>query len=400
MKSRAKTTHLRLRAIPLIISVACSPEKLHQDSANDRPAPVDVSLPPHFPPLPTPLPTQAQADLGRFLFHDFRLSENGKRSCGICHEGKKGYTDGFVTAVGATNEVHTRNTLSLLNLAWRGPLTWRAPSLTDLTEQMDTPLFGTHPIEMGADPDTVARRIAEIPLYPPLFAAAYPDHETPITLENLQAAIVAYEILIVAGDTPYDRYLLGDESALGGDALAGRALFYSERLGCGGCHGGLFFNLPADATGEPLADTPEYVNIGMYNIDGRGGLPPEETGLYALTGDPADMGRFRVPSLRGVAETGPWGHDGSFHALGDILDAYARGGRLLVGGPWPGDGAQSPYKDPRITGFALSETEKEQMLAFLSALTDAGANARPYLQTPFCPADPDLDDAGCVPVVP
>lgn len=359
---------------------------------------VDLDLPPHFPDFPHPVPTQAQAELGRLLFHDFRLSVDDARSCGICHEGKKGYTDGFAKAVGALGDAHTRNTLSLLNLAWRGPLTWVKPGLMDLGEQMQVPLYGIHPVEMGTDPDTLPTRLAGIELYPPAFAAAHPGDAEPITVANVEAALLAYELLTIAGDTPYDRHLLGEPDALSADAAAGMALFFSERLGCGGCHGGLFLNLPADATGEPTADTPEYLNIGMYNVDGEGGLPAEETGLHAFTGEPADMGRFRVPSLRGVAETGPWGHDGSFPSLGDVIDAYARGGRLLVGGPYPGDGARSPHKDPRITGFEISDAEKAQLIAFLEALTDEEANARPFLQTPWCPDEPESGDAGCLPV--
>lgn len=382
-----------------LLLLGCTPAtrpKASRDSGGQ--ALVDLALPPHFPDFRHPVPTQAEAELGRLLFHDFRLSVDDARSCGICHEGKKGYTDGFAKAVGALGDAHTRNTLSLLNLAWRGPLGWVRPDLTDLTEQMQVPLYGVHPVEMGTDPASLPDRLAGIPQYPPAFAAAFPDDPAPITMANIEAALVAYELLTIAGDTPYDRHLQGDARALSADARAGMDLFHSERLGCGGCHGGLFFDLPTDATGEPTADRPEYVNVGMYNTDGAGGLPVEETGLHALTGDPADMGRFRVPSLRGVAETGPWGHDGSFPSLGDIIDAYARGGRLLVGGPYPGDGAQSPFKDPRITGFDITETEKRQLIAFLEALTDEEANARPFLQTPWCPDDPDTGDAGCLPV--
>ncbi|MEC8423222.1 MAG: cytochrome c peroxidase [Myxococcota bacterium] len=360
--------------------------------------PVALALPAHFPDFPGALPSQAEADLGRLLFHDFRLSVDDARSCGICHEGKKGYTDGFVVAVGALGDAHTRNTQSLLNLAWRGPLTWVQPELTDLRAQMQVPLFGTHPVEMGVDPDVLPDRLAAIEVYPPAFAAAHPDDPTPITMENVERALLAYERLFVAGETPYDAFLQGDADALSADAAAGHALFFSPRLGCGGCHGGLFLDRQTDPSGALLSEQPAYVNTGMYNIDGQGGLPPQETGLHAVTGDPADMGRFRVPSLRGVAETGPWGHDGSFPSLDDVIDAYARGGRLLVGGPYPGDGATSPWKDPRITGFSLSQTEKEQLIAFLESLTDAGANARPFLQTPWCPDEPDTGDAGCIPV--
>ncbi|HCH64221.1 MAG TPA: di-heme enzyme [Deltaproteobacteria bacterium] len=362
--------------------------------------PYALALPAHFPPFPHPVPSQAKADLGRLLFHDFRLSVDDARSCGICHEGKKGYTDGFVVAVGALGDAHTRNTLSLLNLAWRGPLTWVDPSLEDPVEQMQVPLFGRHPVEMGTDPSTLPDKLAGIDVYPPAFAAAWPDDPSPITMTHVEDALAAYELLIVAGNTPYDRYLLGEHEAMSADQKAGMELFYSERTGCGGCHGGLFFDRPATADGTPTSDRPEYLNTGLYNIDGAGGLPPNETGLHALTGDQEDMGRFRVPSLRGVAETGPWGHDGSYGALADIVDDYARGGRLLVGGPWPGDGRDSPWKDPRITGFSLSATEHAQLVAFLEALTDVEANARPFLQTPFCAEELDSGHLDCIPVEP
>ena len=387
------------RVLLALAAGACRPAHEPDSGAPGRAsATYALELPPHFPELPGGPPDPARAELGRLLFHDFRLSVDDARSCGICHEGKKGYTDGFVTAVGALGDAHTRNTLSLLNIAWRGPLTWVEPELVDLQQQMQVPLYGRHPVEMGVDPETLPDRLAGIAVYPPAFAAAWPDEPAPVTMPHVESALLAYEQLIIAGDTPYDRYLLGDVSALSPDARAGMELFQSARLGCSGCHGGLFFDRPADAAGDVVSDIPEYANTGMYDIDGAGGYPPHETGLHARTGDPADMGRFRVPSLRGVADTGPWGHDGSFSSLGAVLDAYARGGRLLVGGPFPGDGAASPLKDPRITGFSMSEPERRQLLAFLESLTDPAANARPFLQTPWCPDEPDTGDAGCIPV--
>lgn len=386
---------MRGRSLALVLSglVACVSE------ADDASYPLEI--PAHFPPYPVEVPTVAKAELGRLLFHDMRLSVDEARSCGICHEGKKGYTDGFVVAVGALGEPTTRNTLSLLNLAWRGPLTWVDPMMTSPREQMQTPLYGQHPVEMGVDPVELPARLAQMELYPPAFEAAFPRDEDPLTMDHIEEAILAYELLIVAGDTPYDRYLQGDDQALSADQKAGMELFFSERTSCGTCHGGLFFDLPGTITGEPIGDAPEYVNTGMYNIDGNGALPPQEIGLAAVTGDPNDMGRFRVPSLRGVAESGPWGHDGSFGDLRDVIDAYARGGRLLIGGPWPGDGRDSPFKDPRVTGFDLSEQERDHLVAFLGALTDHEANARPFLQSPFC-AEGELpsEDAPCVTLAP
>ena len=389
---------IRALLLAIILGGCRPPDALDSGSGGSSIERHPVDVPPHFPAFPGDTPTVAVASLGRLLFHDFRLSVDDARSCGICHEGKKGYTDGFATAVGALGDPHTRNTLSLLNLAWRGPLTWVEPDLVDLRTQIQVPLFGAHPVEMGVDPETLPTRLSSIAVYPPAFQAAWPDDPDPITMDHVETALLAYERLIIAGDTPYDRYLLGDIDALSSDARSGMDLFFSPRLGCSQCHGGLFLDRPTDGSGEPTSDRPEYVNIGMYNIDGAGGLPPQETGLYASTGVPSDMGRFRVPSLRGVAETGPWGHDGSFPSLESIIDAYARGGRLLIGGPFPGDGAESPLKDPRIHGFTISSDEKQQLIEFLESLTDHEANTRPFLQTPWCPDQPDTGASDCIPV--
>lgn len=102
------------------------------------------------------------------------------------------------------------------------------------------------------------------------------------------------------------------------------------------------------------------------------------------------MGVFRVPSLRNVARTGPWGHDGTFLSLADVVEAYARGGRLISSGPTPGDGAENPYRDPLVAGFAISDAERSDLLAFLEgALTDESLLVDPDVATPFCIEDED-----------
>ncbi len=353
-----------------------------------------VVFPAHLPdpiiPADNPL-TAEKIALGRYLFHDVRLSVNRLRSCGICHEAERSFTDGFVQAVGTTDEKHTRNTLSLINVAWREKLTWRDPSVTHLEAQLLVPLMGTEPVEMGMNEALLVRRLAYTDLYPPLFAAAFPDEADPITLDNVSLALASFQRTIFGADTPYDRHLLGDPDAMSAAAQRGMALFFSDTLQCTRCHGGIFFDQPTDADGNPT-DTHGYFNTGLYNVDGKGGYPEAEQGLYALTGEPEDMGRFRTPSLRGVAQSGPWTHDGTVLFLSDLIDAYARGGREILSGPTPGDGAENPYKSELRTGFPLSGTDRDDLLAFLEALTDEALLVRADLLTPFC----EEDDSGVV----
>jgi cytochrome c peroxidase len=357
------------------------------EALDEGPVPMSLDLPPHFPepdiPADNPLTVEKIA-LGRYLFYDVRLSINHKRSCGICHEQAIGFTDGFVQAIGTTAEKHTRNTLPLINVAFRRQLTWRDPSVTRLEDQLITPLMGDEPIEMGMNEALLLRRLESTDLYPQLFQDAFPDQPAPISLDNIGLSLASFQRTIFGGDAPYDRHLLGDEGAMSEAASRGMALFFSEPLGCGRCHGGVFLDQPTDAHGN-VTDDHGYFNTGLYNVDGAGSYPEAEQGLYALTGELEDMGKFRTPSLRGVATSGPWTHDGTVLFLEDLIDAYARGGREILSGPTPGDGAENPYKSALLTGFDITDGERADLLTFLDeGLTDEGLLARESLSTPFC----------------
>ena len=343
-----------------------------------------VDGPAHFPQMEVPTENPLTAEgvaLGRYLFHDFRLSINDGRSCGICHEPAKGFTDGFVRAVGTTGETHTRNSLSLINVGHRARLTWRDPEQRKLEDQWHVPMFGTEPVEMGMDADSLVERVMAIDRYPPMFAAAFPETGGEVSVDNIGRALASFQRTIVGGDSPYDRYLLGDDSALSAQALRGMGLF--DGLSCSRCHGGIFFDQPTDASGEVMADF-GYENTGLYNTDGAGAYPEVEQGLFSHTGTPSDMGRYRIPSLRGVVQSGPWSHDGTVLSLTDVLDNYARGGRLVTAGDSQGDGAESPLKSEQMTGFDLSEEDRDDIIAFLGSLTDQGLLEREDLATPYC----------------
>ena len=152
-------------------------------------------------------------------------------------------------------------------------------------------------------------------------------------------------------------------------AERGMALFFSERLECFHCHGG--FNFTDSTThANTTVDRVGYHNTGLFNIDGNGAYPSDNTGLYDMTGERRDMGRFKAPSLRNIAVTAPYMHDGSVASLGEAIDNYARGGRLLVEGPNAGDGRLSPFKSEFVGGFELSAEERADLVEFLRSLTD------------------------------
>lgn len=389
---------------PLLVALACStPQPPDEPPAAPPPSPVEGEytwrLPPHFPtpevPDDNPMST-AKVELGRHLFYDFQLSIDGGRSCGICHEPAKGFTDGFVRAVGTTRQVHPRNTPSLTNIAFRAPLTWRHPTLDHLEEQLLTPLMGTEPIVemgMGGQEALLVDRLRGFDPYPRLFAAAYPEDDDPFRLDNIAKAIATFERTILSGTSPYDRFLAGDVDALPAAAQRGRELFFGDRLGCGACHGGLFLDRPGPE--GSVQGQSGFYNTGQYNTDGKGSYPDYDQGLVEVTGLLEDTGRFRTPSLRNVARTPPYNHDGTTATLSHVLANYARGGRNVSSGRHAGDGKTNPYKDPRITGFDLTDDDEAALLAFLDALTDEEALADPAYADPFC--RDRSKPAGCLP---
>jgi cytochrome c peroxidase len=141
--------------------------------------------------------------------------------------------------------------------------------------------------------------------------------------------------------------------------------------------------------GNPRESTP-FENNGLYNVGGTGAYPEPNTGLFSFTGKPSDMGRMKPPSLRNVALTAPYMHDGSIATLSEVVDHYARGGRLIASGPDAGDGALNPNKGQFITGFPLTDAAKADLLAFLESLSDRDFTTDPRFADPFAPAPAPL----------
>ena len=334
-------------------------------------------------PADNPMST-AKVELGRWLFHDTRLSGNKTMSCASCHIQALAFTDGRARSVGSTGEQHPRGSMSLVNVAYASRLTWANPLLDRLEDQALTPLLGDKPVEMGlgGKMDEFATLLRTEPRYHELTRKAFPKDRDPYSLLNGVRAISAFVRTIISFDSPYDRYLRGDVTMMSEAAIRGMDLFFSERLECFHCHGGFNFT---DSTTHASAtiDQVGYHNTGLYNLEGRGGYPEDNTGLYDMTGERRDMGRFKAPSLRNVAVTAPYMHDGSAPTLHDVIAHYERGGRLIEEGANAGDGRLSPYKSEFVVGFQLSDMERADLIAFLESLTDESVLTDKRLSNPF-----------------
>ena len=181
----------------------------------------------------------------------------------------------------------------------------------------------------------------------------------------------------------YDRYNYGgDPKALSDAAKRGKDLFFSEKLECFHCHGGFNFSDSVQHDGTTFTET-MFHNTGLYNIGGKGDYPEGGRGVYEITKFPTDMGRFRAPTLRNIALTAPYMHDGSITTLSEVLDHYAAGGRTIADGPFAGVGSTNPYKSELINAFLLSADEKADVIAFLEALTDTALLEDPRFSDPF-----------------
>lgn len=339
-------------------------------------------------PLDNPM-TEAKFELGRHLFYDRRLSGNGSQACADCHLQNLGFSDGLVTSVGSTGDVHPRNAQSLLNVAYHSTKTWANPALLTLEQQILVPLFGEEPVEQGitdANREEVLDRLRNEPVYPPLFAAAFPDQGSPIDMATVVKALASFVRGMVSFDTAFDRFERGDTTALSASARRGRTLFFSEDLECFHCHGG--YNL-SDSTLDRTMSFVErpFHNTGLFNIGGTGDYPADNQGIFEITGDPSDMGKFRAPSLRNIALTAPYLHDGSMADLEEVLAFYAAGGRLIGSGPHAGDGRLNPFKDSFVSGFAMTEQDKVDLIAFLHSLTDVRFINDPRFANPWEPVE-------------
>jgi len=328
--------------------------------------------------------SDAKIELGRYLFYERGLSFNGATACASCHQQERAFSDGLPRSVGATGEFTRRNAMSLTNVAYNSAFTWADSMVVSLEQQALIPLTSEHPLEMGiaGHEQQVLARLQADPAYRARFDAAVPDSRPAITLDHVVKALATFERTLLSHNAPYDRYLKGDSTAINASALRGRALFFSDRLQCSRCHGGHNFRFTLGHKSGPQDRSVAFHNTGLYNVDGAGAYPASDQGLIEVTGEPGDMGRYKTPTLRNVALSAPYMHDGSIATLEDVLAHYARGGRLIADGPSAGDGSRNPYKSELLGGFELSDEETADVIAFLRSLTDEDFIHNPLLADP------------------
>jgi cytochrome c peroxidase len=327
--------------------------------------------------------SEAKVALGRRLFFDKRLSQNRTQSCGSCHEPARAFTDGRATGMGSTGQSHPRGSMSLANVAYVPALTWANSLLLDLERQAMIPIFGDSPVELGIrDEIELVARLEADPEYVVSFAKAFPKDPPKITLDEVTKALAAFQRTLLSGRSPYDRYLAGETQALSESQKRGKDLFFSEKLECYHCHGGYAFSDSAVSATSQFIEL-SFHNTGLYNVDGKGAYPEASRGLIDVTGKPEHMGQFRAPTLRNIAVTAPYFHDGSAATLSDVLDHYAAGGRTITSGPSAGDGSKNPLKNDLVRGFTLTPQERGDVLGFLESLTDTSFLTNPKFQDPF-----------------
>jgi len=290
-------------------------------------------------------------ELGRLLFFDPVLSGDDKTSCAHCHHLDHGFADGRETGMGFGGEgagpgrsggvVLGRNTPTLWNAAYNHRQFWDGRA-ADLEEQAEGPI--THPDEMGQDPAGLAQELGAIPEYAERFATAFDGGG--IDLKRITQAIAMFERTLLSRNSAYDRYAKGDRSALTEAERRGLASFRSLRSRCFECH-----NLPTFAN-------PEFKVVGVPPRDGE----EPDRGRGAVAGAAYDHA-FKVPTLRNVALTAPYMHNGIFETLEEVIDFYSDGGGR-------GNGFDLPQIDDKIRGFRLTWQERADLVSFLHALTD------------------------------
>jgi cytochrome c peroxidase len=295
-----------------------------------------------FPPMPGEAPSAERVALGRLLFFDPILSRDGSLSCAHCHRPDRGLADGLPTARGLHGAPLARNTPTLYNAAFKPRLMWdrRAASLE---EQVSLPLLA--PDELNADPAQLLAGLAALPEYAERFAAAFPEEATAISLANVSRALAAFERTLVSRDSRFDRYARGEREALSASERNGLTLFRSLATRCFECHR------------LPTFEAPLALSIGV---------PSPDPGVGAISGLAAQRGFFGVPSLRNVALTAPYMHDGSLATLEDVVEFYRLGGGLAKGAP-------AARLHEFIRPIEMSDAEAADLVAFLRALTDESA---------------------------
>jgi len=301
--------------------------------------PFTVEAPPGLPPVPIPEDnpmTVEKVELGKMLYFDPRLSGDNSVSCSSCHMPEHGYAELKPLSQGIDNHTGPRNANTVINTAYATRLFWDGRA-KDLESQASAPIENL--IEMGSEMNTVVADINNISEYKQRFMQVFGE---PASKETITKAIAAFERTIVSGNSPYDKYQNGDETAMSQDAIKGMQLFNGRAL-CASCHA------------PPLFSNWSFHNAGIGMNTGN-----PDSGRIEITSSPNDKGKFRVPHLRNVTDTAPYFHNGSVQTLEEAIRIMATGG------------IDNPNLDPVFRAIKMqkiTEQEIKQITAFIKALS-------------------------------
>lgn len=326
-----------------------------RSSARPAGAAAAIVPPLGLPPVPIPAdnpPTASTIVLGRRLFYDTNLSKDNSISCSSCHDPQRGFADPRERSIGVGGATGLRHAPSLLNAAYLPLFFWdgRAASLE---AQVGVPM--ADPLEMNQAHEAAVAKLSSDPSYKTLFRSAFGSDE--ITMKRVENALASFERTLLSGNSAFDRYeYQGEKGALSAAQIRGLAAFEDPRRGnCASCHTigptyALFTDGEFHNTGEGVGDNEEPIDLGRYRV----------------TRLDKDRGSFLTPSLRNVALTGPYMHDGKLKTLKSVVDFYA------------GKGNSNPHLDERIARIELSGQDRGDLVEFLKSLTgEMPSNAGP-----------------------
>ena len=332
---------LAVSAALLVASCAKTPteEAKAPEAAPDIAAPLGL--------LPVPWPednpySPVKAELGRYLYFDTRLSADNTVSCASCHAPDKGFTDNAAVSTGIRGQKGGRSAPTTINRAYSLAQFWDGRAAT-LEDQAKGPI--QNPIEMGETHAGVVAKLNKAAGYRDLFQKAFGSPE--VSIDNVAKAIATFERTLLSGNSAYDRYKAGETAALSAAQIRGMDVYFNKAK-CDQCHEGV--NLTANA----------YANLGV-----GANQPKPDEGRFAVTKDPQDWGKFKTPTLRDIAKTAPYMHDGSLQTLEEVVDLYDKGG------------TKNKNLDEKIKPLKLAAAQKSDLIEFLKALDGTSLKVAP-----------------------
>jgi cytochrome c peroxidase len=294
--------------------------------------PLELNVPLGLKPLRVPKDnplTREKVELGKQLFFDKRLSRDNTVSCASCHDPAKGWSNGERFATGIEGKVGGRSAPTIMNAAYQSLQFWDGRAI-ELEGQALGPI--QNPIEMDMKLSDLVGKLNKIQGYRQQFQKVF---GTEVTAEGVAKAIASFERTILTGGAPYDRFQAGDKNALSESAQRGMTVFFNKAF-CSACHAG-----------------PNFTDGGFHNIGIGMDQKDPDVGREEHSKQLGDRGSFKTPTLREIARTAPYMHDGSLKSLEDVLDYYSRGG------------IPNPQQDEEIFALKLNDQDKKDLLAFL-----------------------------------